>query len=58
MVAAAGYQSNWVDILQTSFMRHAFVGGTLVVVASGLLGYFVKKDVDSSFEGSEYLELG
>ena len=41
VVAAVGYQSNWVDILQTSFMRHAFVGGTLVVVASGLLGYFV-----------------
>ena len=36
-----GYQSNWVDILQTSFMRNAFIGGTLVVVASGLIGYFV-----------------
>ena len=41
VVAAVGYQSNWVDILQTSFMRHAFVGGTLVVIAPGLLGYFV-----------------
>ena len=27
-------------------------------LVAGLLGYFVKKDVDSSFEGSEYLELG
>ena len=41
LLAAVGYQSNWIDILQTSFMRHAFVGGTLVVVASGLIGYFV-----------------
>ena len=29
------------DILQTPFMRHAFVGGTLVALAAGLLGYFV-----------------
>ena len=36
-----GYQSNWVDILQSGFMRHAFVGGTLVAIAAGLLGYFV-----------------
>jgi zinc/manganese transport system permease protein len=41
VVGAVGYQSNWIDILQTPFMRHAFVGGTLVVIASGLLGYFV-----------------
>jgi hypothetical protein len=27
-------------------------------VVAGLLGFFVKKDVESSFEGSEYLELG
>ena len=26
-------------------------------VIAGLLGFFVKKDVDSSYEGSEYLEL-
>jgi len=26
-------------------------------VIAGLLGFFVKKDVDGSFEGTEYLEL-
>jgi zinc/manganese transport system permease protein len=41
LIADAGYQSNWVDILQSSFMRHAFIGGSLVAVAAGLLGYFV-----------------
>lgn len=39
--ADAGYQSNWVDILQTPFMRHAFIGGSLVALAAGMLGYFV-----------------
>ena len=39
--ADAGYQSDWVDILQTSFMRHAFIGGSLVALAAGMLGYFV-----------------
>ena len=39
--ADAGYQSDWWDILQTPFMRHAFVGGSLVALAAGLLGYFV-----------------
>ena len=32
---------NWLDILQTPFMRNAFIGGTLVALAAGLLGYFV-----------------
>ncbi len=41
LLASAGYQSNWVDILQTSFMRHAFLGGSLVALAAGMLGYFV-----------------
>jgi zinc/manganese transport system permease protein len=35
------FHSDWLDVLQTSFMRHAMVGGTLVAVAAGLLGYFV-----------------
>ncbi len=39
--ADAGYQSDWVDILQTAFMRHAFIGGSLVALAAGMLGYFV-----------------
>ena len=41
LLASAGWQSDWFDILQTNFMRHAFVGGTLVALASGLVGYFV-----------------
>jgi len=40
-IADAGYQSDWFDILQTQFMRHAFVGGSLVAIAAGMLGYFV-----------------
>jgi zinc/manganese transport system permease protein len=38
---AVEFQSNWLDILQTSFMRHALIGGSLVAIAAGLLGYFV-----------------
>ena len=41
LIADAGYQSDWWDILQTPFMRHAFVGGTMVALAAGMLGYFV-----------------
>ena len=41
MLADIGYQSNWVDILQTNFMRNAFIGGTLVALAAGVVGYFV-----------------
>jgi zinc/manganese transport system permease protein len=41
LLAAVGWQSNWWDILQSEFMRNAFVGGTLVAVASGVIGYFV-----------------
>ncbi len=41
VLANVGYQSNWIDILQSTFMRHAFIGGTLVALASGLIGYFV-----------------
>ena len=41
LIADAGYQSDWVDILRTPFMQHAFIGGTLVAVAAGMLGYFV-----------------
>jgi zinc/manganese transport system permease protein len=40
-VAAVQFQSNWLEVLQTSFMRHAFVGGSFVAIAAGLLGYFV-----------------
>jgi zinc/manganese transport system permease protein len=41
VLAAAGWQPDWLDILDTPFMRNAFVAGTLVAVAAGLLGYFV-----------------
>jgi zinc/manganese transport system permease protein len=41
MLADVAYQSNWIEILQTNFMRNAILGGTLVALASGLIGYFV-----------------
>lgn len=40
-LAAAKYQSNWVEVIQTDFMRTAFIAGSLVAIASGLIGYFV-----------------
>jgi zinc/manganese transport system permease protein len=42
-MSAAGvqFQSNWVEILRSPFMQHALIGGSLVAVAAGLLGYFV-----------------
>ena len=41
MLGAIGWQPTWWSILQSTFMRHAFLGGTLVAVAAGLIGYFV-----------------
>jgi zinc/manganese transport system permease protein len=41
VLAEIGWQSNWVDILGTDFMRSAMIGGVLVALAAGLLGYFV-----------------
>jgi zinc/manganese transport system permease protein len=38
---AVEFQSNWVDVLQSPFMQNALIGGSLVAVAAGLLGYFV-----------------
>ena len=40
-VLALGYQSNWWDILTSSFMRHALLGGTIIALAAGLIGYFI-----------------
>lgn len=40
-LAAVEFQSNWLDVLQAPFMRHALIGGSLVAIAAGLLGYFV-----------------
>lgn len=40
-LASLEFQSDWLEVLQTPFMRHALIGGSLVAVAAGLLGYFV-----------------
>ena len=40
-LAAVAFQSNWFDILTSPFMQHALIGGSMVAVAAGLLGYFV-----------------
>ena len=40
-VVALGYQENWWDILTSAFMRNALIGGTLVSLAAGLIGYFI-----------------
>ena len=40
-VMALGYQSNWAEILSSPFMRNALLGGTLVALAAGLIGYFI-----------------
>jgi zinc/manganese transport system permease protein len=41
VLAAVEFQDNWLQVLQTSFMQHAFAGGTLVALAAGLMGWFV-----------------
>ena len=38
---ALGYQDNWRDILMSPFMRNALLGGTIIAVAAGLIGYFI-----------------
>jgi zinc/manganese transport system permease protein len=38
---AFGYQTNWWTILTSPFMRNALIGGTIVALAAGLIGYFV-----------------
>jgi len=40
-LAAVEFQSNWLEVLQSDFIRNALIGGSLVAVAAGLLGYFV-----------------
>jgi zinc/manganese transport system permease protein len=39
--AAVGYQPNWIDVITDAFMRTAFLGGVLIAVSAGLLGYYV-----------------
>jgi zinc/manganese transport system permease protein len=41
LAASVQFQSDWWEVLQTDFMRNALVGGSLVALAAGLLGYFV-----------------
>ena len=38
---ASGYQTDWWAILTSAFMRNALIGGTVVALAAGLLGYFI-----------------
>jgi zinc/manganese transport system permease protein len=38
---ALGYDPDWWPILMSGFMRNALIGGTIVAVAAGLVGYFV-----------------
>ena len=40
-LAAAGFQSNWFEVVTSDFMRNAFAGGLLVALAAGAIGYFV-----------------
>ncbi|MBI3212867.1 MAG: metal ABC transporter permease [Mycobacterium sp.] len=40
-VLAIGYQDNWLQVLTSAFMRNALLGGTLVALAAGLIGYFI-----------------
>jgi zinc/manganese transport system permease protein len=41
LVADVAYQPDWLDVLRSDFMRNALIGGSLVAIASGLIGYFV-----------------
>jgi zinc/manganese transport system permease protein len=38
---AVGYQRDWWTILESPFMRNALIGGTVVALAAGLMGYFI-----------------
>jgi zinc/manganese transport system permease protein len=38
---AIGYQDNWWPILISPFMRDALLGGTIVALVAGLLGFFI-----------------
>ena len=40
-LVALGYQRDWWPILASGFMRNALLGGTIVALAAGLIGYFV-----------------
>jgi zinc/manganese transport system permease protein len=40
-VSALAYEPNWWSILTSGFMTNAVIGGTIVALAAGLIGYFV-----------------
>jgi zinc/manganese transport system permease protein len=40
-LAAVSFQPDWLEVLMSPFLRNALIGGSLVAVAAGLLGYFV-----------------
>jgi zinc/manganese transport system permease protein len=40
-LAAVEFQPDWFSVLQSPFIANALIGGSLVAVAAGLLGYFV-----------------
>lgn len=56
-IVAVGYQDNWVHILGSSFMRNAWVGGTIVALAAGLMGYFIVVR-NSSFAAHALAHIG
>ena len=39
--ASVSFQPDWLDVLMSPFLRNALIGGSLVAIAAGLLGYFV-----------------
>jgi zinc/manganese transport system permease protein len=41
MAILGAFQPDWLTVLQAGFMRNAFVAGSIVALASGLIGYFV-----------------
>jgi zinc/manganese transport system permease protein len=40
-IEALAYQPNWWSILTSAFMGNALIGGTIVALAAGLIGYFI-----------------
>lgn len=41
LLVTVGGTPGWLDVMSTSFMRHAVLAGTLVALAAGPIGYFV-----------------
>jgi zinc/manganese transport system permease protein len=56
-IVAMGYQDNWIQILGSSFMRSAWLGGTIVALAAGLMGYFIVVR-NSSFAAHALAHIG